>query len=355
VLQSAPLNAVAISYGLRRDTATEVKSSNDTGLLVLNHSGLLTAGAAREGAPAFGGMGTFGQFVGRAACQQSGIVCFGASYVPTGEKRGVQGLFWIGANGASDGFVAGAGTEFEAGSEVKLRSLLAWASSGSTALYRATLTGPGVKSGNNEVIRRGSANWLRKGQDIGGGLLVKRIVRFWPVADDQMVALVLLSGPGVNSRNQQALVLRQSDGVFLMLARTGEAAPGISEANLRSIQAVEVEPVSGNYAVLGSLVSATKNNQALWKGNTRVGNNTNLQAQRLPQGIARKSAAYTSTLQTTAGRIRSLVTAAGGGAQRCGRPRSGAGDWQPGACAVFHHRRRAHRGDGDPRASLKPL
>jgi photosystem II stability/assembly factor-like uncharacterized protein len=306
VLQSAPLDALAVSYTLRRDSGTGVGKTNDSGLMVMNHSGVVTAGGAREGESAFGGVGVFGQFTGRAACQQSGIVPFGASYVPTGQTRGVQGLFLISTNGASNGLVAAAGTELEPLSEVKLRSIVAWANSGASALYRATLTGPGVTSKNNEVIRRGASNWLRKGQDIGGGLLVSRFLRFWPVADDQMVALVQLTGAGVTSRNRQALVLRQSDGAFLILARTGQPAPGIAEANLRTIQVAEVEPVSGHYTLVGSLVSAAKNNQALWTGNTKLGNNTTLQGLRLPVGAARKSAAY-STLTTSIGRIRSLA------------------------------------------------
>jgi hypothetical protein len=49
--------------------------------------------------------------------------------------------------------------------------------------------------------------WLRKGVTaLEGGLTARRILKFWPVADDRLIAQVQLGGGGVTGRNNSALV-----------------------------------------------------------------------------------------------------------------------------------------------------
>lgn len=325
VLQSRDVDAVAVSYALRRDGAIPVTAANDSGLLLMNHEGTVLSAGAREGKPAFGGGGTFGQLVGRAAARQGAVVHFGASWLPDGQRKAVPGIFHSNTNGTVTGRTVSQGTEALGAGGPLFRTFVGWSQSGTAGLYRATLTGGGVKAADNEGIWRDSTLWLRKGvTDVGGGLVAKRLVRFWPVGTDQMVVQVLLGGAGVNSRNNQALLLRQANGTFLTLLRSGQTAPSVPEATVAKIQAVEVNAAFGHYVILGSLRGvAAGNNQVLWSGFTTAGNDTNLQAQRLPGGLVRKSASYESNL-TPSGRIRSIgfkpaVDRSGAGARGLGQ------------------------------------
>ena len=126
-----------------------------------------------------------------------------------------------------------------------------------------------------------------------------RILRYWPVGGNQVVVHATLAGPGVTKANNTALLLRQSDGFFFPLLRTGDLAPGclLSSVNMASILTVEVDPVNGHYAIVGGLTGAAATaNLALWTGQTLHpdSNNTTLQHLRRPILRLRKGDAYSS-------------------------------------------------------------
>jgi hypothetical protein len=148
----------------------------------------------------------------------------------------------------------------------------------------------------------------RKGDDIGSGLTIARILRFWPAGPDQVILHVQVTGTNVNTSNNQVLVLRQSDGAYLTLLRTGTPAPGTGPAKLAAISAIDVNPVSGLYAVLGTLSGApSSSNQALWTGDPKLGDDSPaLQILRLPQLTLRKGNPY-STESTPNSIIRSIA------------------------------------------------
>ncbi len=79
-----------------------------------------------------------------------------------------------------------------------------------------------------------------------------------------------LSGRGVNSGNNQALVLVDwQTETYEKLLRTGDRAPGIPFGKVRSMQAVEVNPY-GHYTVLVSVKGVPAGgNQALLIGDTQ--------------------------------------------------------------------------------------
>ncbi len=108
--------------------------------------------------------------------------------------------------------------------------------------------------------------------------------------------------------NSQALVLRHIDSTSLILLLTGTVVPGVDSAKLRAISAVEVNPVSGRYAVLGTLSGSPANaNQALWTGDPTLGDDTPAnQILRLPQLTLRKGNSC-STDATPQGTIRGLT------------------------------------------------
>jgi drug/metabolite transporter superfamily protein YnfA len=279
---------IALNYTLKSGVAS-VTPANDSGLLLMSHAGTVTHFAAREGETAFGGGGKFGSF-GRAAVTNTGFVSFIAKFTPTGGKP-LDALFYTGSSSARNtplqGSTAGS-TTYPFGVFTGLTRI---ASSG---LLRATLTGSPTTS-NEGVWRESNTLLLRKGQFLGSGLTVSRIVRVWGINSVQVVAQVVLGGSGVNSSNNQALILRQFDNNFLVLMRTGQPAPGIglSKVTVGSFQAIDVDPVNGHYTVLGSLKgAATSANQALWSGNTNLGSDTTLQYLRLPRLRVQKGEPY---------------------------------------------------------------
>jgi len=116
---------------------------------------------------------------------------------------------------------------------------------------------------------------------------ITRLLRFWPAGDSQILLHAQLSD------KSQALILRQSNASYLILLRTGQAAPGVGPARLRAISAVDVNPVTGLYTVLGTLAGAPATaNQALWSGNPNLGNDTTETIYRLPVLRLRKGQTY---------------------------------------------------------------
>jgi hypothetical protein len=153
---------------------------------------------------------------------------------------------------------------------------------------------------------------LRKGDtDLGGGLKAAKIIRIWGTSAVQMLAQVVLSGPGVTAANNQALVLRQVNNSFFILARSGTQAPGIAveKIKLGSFTAIDVDRTNGHYVILASLTGAPANaNQVLISGRTTLGNDTTDQRLRLPNLLLRKGERYsTATSLNITNTIKSIA------------------------------------------------
>ncbi len=327
VAQAFDSDTAALSYKLRKNVAG-AQAASDSGILVLNHSGAVLGATlfAREGSGAFGG-GVFGQFSGRMAAAQGGRIHFAAAVLPAAGKP-KQALFGIARSGTSAVEHGLQGATAPGAAPAVYSAFPAFSSTLDAILFRATLSGsPGAL---NEGIWRGTDLWLRKGVEFDTanypGLLVKRIIRFWPVATDQMVAQVLLGGEGVKSSNNQALLLRQANGQFLVLLRSGQTAPGVDDnaVTVGAIQAVDVNPASGHYAVLGSLKGApATSNQALWSGRTLGSDAPAEQRRRLPRLWLRKGDVFktAATYQDTIRGLRLLpaTDASGAGGRGLGQ------------------------------------
>ena len=306
VLQDeAVSDRIALSYTLKARTGTApVTTANDSGLLLMSHSGAIDLFNLREGADAFGRGGVFGQF-GRATMLNGDSLSVIAKFIPT---RGtpVDALFSTGLvsgfNLPKQGELAGGAGGARYG---VFTGVTRWSDQG---VVRATLTGSPTTS-NEGVWTENDSLLLRKGQSIGGGLNIARILRIWGVNGFQLLAQVEVSGTGVNVTNNQALILRQLDENFLILLRTGDAAPGVglSRVKVAALQAIDVDPINGHYAILGSLTgAATTANQALWSGQTRLGDDTTNQFQRLPKLRLQKGERYRTEV-TNGDLIRSLL------------------------------------------------
>ena len=139
------------------------------------------------------------------------------------------------------------------------------------------------------------------------GIQVTRILRFWPVAPDQVIVQAVLGGTGVTKSNNTAVLLRQSDGEWVILLRGGQVAPGGGSPSVKvgAIQSVEVDPIQGNYAIVASLVGASAtSNQALWGGVATAGTPSSRQRS-LPTLRLRKGDPYSSD-RTARDLIRSI-------------------------------------------------
>ena len=307
VVESYDSDLVVASYNLRAGGPAAVTTRTDSGLLLFSHNGTALANvAAREGSPAFGGGGTFGPIAGRASVIGNEIH-FPALFQPTTGKA-VQALFSMTADGATTMREAMVGDAADGVTGATYASFPASSQLNGEALFRATLRG--VPTAGNEglwVKGNGTPLMLKGGVVIPDSTLVcARILRFWPAGNNRVIVHVQVSGAGVNATNNQALVLIQENGARLLLMRTGFPAAGTGMATVRSFSAVDVNPVSGAYAVLGTLGgSPASSNQALWSGRADAGNAGALQVLRLPIMRMRKGQNYSTGI--TMGVVRSIA------------------------------------------------
>ncbi|RFC45515.1 MAG: FG-GAP repeat-containing protein [Verrucomicrobia bacterium] len=310
VLQSMDSDLVTVSHSLRTSAiAPVVTSLNDSGILPLNaNGGVQSLTPPREGGAAYGGGGNFGQFNGVASAAQGGLIRFTAALLPTGGGTAKQGVFFTDPTTTSTGRIILQDENAWSASPGKFVSFPAVGEAGTGTVFRATLSG--VSTSINEGVwnSNGSKKLLQKGV-AKDGFTVTRFIRVWPVGSDQAVFHVMLGGTGVTTTNNVALLLLQGDDKILSLLRTNDVAPGVglAAARVASIQSVDVNPVNGHYAIVGSLrgVSAGSN-QVLWAGRTTLGDNTTNKALRLPSLRLRKGDAY-RTGSTSRDLIRSIT------------------------------------------------
>lgn len=305
VLQQEGANdRLAIIYKLKASTTSTppTKSNNDSGLLLMTHAGVVTHSGAREGSSTFlspGGLppDIFGQF-SRAAILNGNAVAFTCKVIP-GVGKPVDSLFLTGAVTSRSDLTQGTTPPALTAGEL-LGTFTGVGRINNLGLLRTTLT-KSPSSTNEAVWNSGGTLLLRKGQDIGSGIKITKILRVWGLNSDQLLAHVQLSNKAT------ALILRQTPiGNFFTLISTRTQAPSfISGVDVATIQAIDVDPVNGHYVVLGSLKGLAANeNQALWTGQTTLGTDMAPQA-RLPILQLQKGSVFVST-NTPLNLIRSI-------------------------------------------------
>jgi len=315
VLQSLDSDIAAINYRLKLGGVAAVTASYDSGILpVASTTGTsLVANAAviREGGLEYGGVGLFGQFTGRAALGLGTTVHFGAIQIPPAPFKPLNALYHTTADGVTTGLSAQQNGLVPDNVGRFYSSFPAVSQSGSLTLFRAVITGSTLS--NEGLFRSDGIRLMQKGSNVEPVSLptatLTRILRFWPVGSGQVVVHAQIQGTGIAATSNQVLLLCTIGGNTQVLLRTGQAVPGITPATitLASISAADVNPVSGDYVVLGSLKGAATNaNQALWTGRTSLGNDGLLKDLRLPSLLLRKGDIYT-TANTQKDLIRSLA------------------------------------------------
>ena len=319
--RSPEASRAAIPYQLRRGSGqARVSAADDSGILVIGSDGNITDSDAREGTDALDGM-RHAQFFGRAAANSSDFMAYGSYVRPDGPGRSVQESFSASMIGPQAASIARQGAEAP-GLEPRqtFRTLVGEAPGTSGfGMVRAFIRGPGINARNNEGLWRENvdAPLLRRGHEIQPGVFVRRIIRFWPVRDREVAVHVLLRGPGINGRNDGALLLVQRDPGIpipevdpysrMILLREGDAISTSGDCpRIRLIQRVEFDPESGYYAVTAALTGTPARHQALFVGNSALGNTTTRQALRLPWLALRKGDLYDIRGSETS-RLRSIL------------------------------------------------
>jgi hypothetical protein len=262
-----------------------VSPAMDSGLIVMDHTGAVLNPGLREGSSFFG-MGTakFGQMV-RVARGIGGPRCIVKMLPGNGQAAKDTVCSLTQAMPVKQGDPAGDTTAGE-----RYGTFTGLGTMGAFSLLKATMTNCPV--GTNEGL------WLdngvqvaRKGQDIGGGVKIARFLRVWANDAPHYLLHVVLSGPGVTSANNVALLLKpHTSPNFQVLVRTGFPVPGISDSSLkvRSISAVDTASAGGHYMVLATTSGPSSSNQVLLAGRTVLGDNVNYAYERRPQLLLRK-------------------------------------------------------------------
>ena len=323
VVESFDTDLIAVATRLLVSSPDGVSAIDDSGLLVLDHNGtVLPAPPLREDEEALTGSGKLGQMSGRVATTTGDAIHFTGFLKPTGGGAALNALFGTNMAGGITSQIKQTDAANGATPASTYSSFPAIGQRGNDPFFRAMLAGPpktqneGLWISTSFILQKGAA-FTPKGVDPTGadpltlldfpGIQVTRILRFWPVAPDQVIVQAVLGGTGVTKSNNTAVLLRQSDGEWVILLRGGQVAPGGGSPSVKvgAIQSVEVDPIQGNYAIVASLVGASAtSNQALWGGVATAGTPSSRQRS-LPTLRLRKGDPYSSD-RTARDLIRSI-------------------------------------------------
>lgn len=309
VLQAAPFGEVLLSFQLRRNGALGITRRNDTGLVNYDPpSGVPYRSSVHEGSAGPGGV-TYGQFFGRAGSSSVDEgVAFGAFAIPAAGGRAVPTIFSDSNDFSGPVEVMRQGDEvpgLEPGQVFRTFTGEGVHGLNEATVVRAMLAGPGISGRNNEMLWSSDTQspMLQKGQLMGTDdarfpdeVVVSRIYRFWPTGENSGLAQVRLGGRRVSAANDLALLflkyeVTQSNWEAAVVLREGDEVCGFDAARIRLIQRVEVNPVSGDFAVQVAVTGSRGNNQALYVGTAFTGASEFLEQTR-PRLLLRKGTRF---------------------------------------------------------------
>jgi hypothetical protein len=270
--------AVAVQLAARTGSPA-VTAASDTGILCLGGLGGVLK-ALREGEESTAtGLPVYGQFSRVSYHDFEMVFACGIQSSPTDN----QGVFRATSGGAETlvkrkGEAApGTGAFFSSFSGETT-------STGEEAVFRATLSGPGVTTANDTGLwseHTGPVTLVAREDDslpvsLGFPATVRwaQFMNFWAIdtTSDQVLFLARIKGPGITAANDVGLWLLDGASSYQLLLREGDVAPHCATGSIGTIQMVAAVPETGHYAVLATLVnSALTTNQALFTGNTELG------------------------------------------------------------------------------------
>ncbi|MCX6857725.1 MAG: hypothetical protein NTV80_22810 [Verrucomicrobia bacterium] len=323
LVQSTTEDRAAAVVKLRTDPATSTSAVNDTGLIFIQPGASSTFARIEEGmrenSTLVISQTKFGQFTGRVSLNADKVVYSAALQTDAAHNSGLflqafnQPLSILAQRG-NPAPGAAPGTSFS--------TFIGETQDDLSPLFRATLSAPAT-SANNEGLWSNTGLVMRKGDLVTGltGVKIARFINYWR-AGLQTIALVQLSGTGVTTANDMALLLGQDSpnvsGVMLVLLREGDPAPGCAPATIGVISRVEVETYNGQYLVLATLAGAPAgSNQVLLRGASRKDAlSLHEQYLRRPVAVLRKGERYTgyfSKLKSISLPVTNITPAGAGG------------------------------------------
>jgi outer membrane protein assembly factor BamB len=272
---------------------------NDSGLLT-GHSNMPSlAEGVREGSPTGMSGVDFRQFVPRVS-HQNGAAAFTA--MVSGATTENQAVFTK-AFGGLPVLVARKGAPAHGIDGGFFSSFLSEnVTAANTVVFRAKVSGTGIRSTNNEGLWFGPAALpdlvARTGSPVPGfatGVVWSRFLQVCP-QNDRLLIRARLRGPGIRATNDEILGLYQEDKSFLVLYREGESLPGGDGARGGFIRRLEAN-IDGTYRLLVGLTrSRTAANLALLGGNTLKGTAVAGSSLRKPELKLRKGSVLSNGL-----------------------------------------------------------
>lgn len=331
LVQSHHFDLAAYSITLKNGV-NGVNAGNDSGVILLKPSEPSQGNVldrVRESVTDISAGLVYGQFTGRVALYYDTAVYSAAvQSLPANNQAIFRKKYQVGTNVvAQKGFPAPSANG-------ALYSAFIGESTDDTYsdTYRATIGAPATAATNEglwvRVYPSPAYLALRKGDTVPGtnGAKIASFIQFWATYN-QTLALVKLSGVGVTSANDQALILYQTTanvaGTVLVLLREGDPASGCGTATIGVISRVEVDTFSGQYLVLATLAGApVGSNQCLFRGASHASTFAGSQGQylRLPNAVLRKGQLFSGRPS----RVKSIslpatnLTAAGAGSTGLG-------------------------------------
>ncbi|MCB1208086.1 MAG: FG-GAP repeat protein [Verrucomicrobiales bacterium] len=280
---------VAVNYQLTPGGA--ITTANDTGVVVLNEvGGTIDSTTMREGGAGPDGR-IYGQFLPQVGYGRTSVY-----FIAYSLRLGVIAQTAMLQTPAGGNLLA-----FETGDAAPgvldrgARTLL-----GVTAgrpivegIVRATLTPTRDRTQPTEGIwstEVGGAVALNRTQvpTLATDVKWNRFLGFFPASENGIILHATVSGPGINSRNDGVVMLRQSNGTWVKLMQEGDSAGDASGARIGVIRRVEVHPEDGSYAILASLTGSAASNLGWFKGWAIAGDATTLKPLRRPTLTLRK-------------------------------------------------------------------
>ena len=247
-----------------------INATNDTGILRIDNFGGFVQSYSE-------GFFDQGQFFGRCAASSDDFMTWGGYYFPGGSGP-VQGAMTRSISGSPPDIFVHGGMAINGLSGVFPRAVLGETELDGDSYARTVLNGDGINGANNEGIylTRVDSLILRKGESPtpqNPSQVISRILQFWPVSEFDFakgIALVKLRGPGVNGRNDCALVRVRGLGFFELLLREGDNVCDWDCPRVGTIQRVDVDPATGRYVVVASLTGSPRRNQGLFTGHANA-------------------------------------------------------------------------------------
>lgn len=301
-----PDNDVAVAMSLRTGV-DGITAASDSAVIIYDTEGFNPAvNGAREGKVEPGGGVLLGQITPVVAFPRSYCCFIAARQAPTAVNQALYAIDRIGNAGPL--ITRGDVTAFG-----NVKTVLGGNTNAVDGfISRISLEGPGINTTNNEALLLPVVGDVQKGMnypDQVPTVLWNRFLAVHPVRGSGLIVHGAVRGTGVTPANDGVVCMLDQAGFAMHLLREGDPLPGATDgAKIGSILKVDTQPgaTQGNYLILVSLVGGSADaNLALLTGTSALGNNVTRTPKR-PFVAFRKGQVVDHPL-STANKVRSIT------------------------------------------------